>query len=37
MLVRLEGWLNGGFLNRANRLNAIKSPIVLLFSVEVAS
>ena len=23
--------------NRANRLNAIKSPIVLLFSVEVAS
>ena len=28
----------GGYkMNRANRLNAIKSPIVLLISVEVAS
>ena len=37
MLVRFEGWPIGGIKNRANRLNAIKSPIVLLISVEVAS
>ena len=37
MLVRFEGLANGGFLNGANRLNAIKSPIVLLISVGVAS
>ena len=41
MLVLLIGICIGGFrkemAKRANRLNAIKSPIVLLISVEVAS
>ena len=37
MLVRPEGQPKVEIWTRANRLNALKSPIVLLISIEVAS